>query len=366
MTSLHASASESRDAVSAVTCVIMRASHAVLVTIMCASCRASESPGVAVDPPLRIGGHVVEPAAVRQYLAWLQRRSTSRGGRAECSYTPLGVSRDSAYLWVLCMELVREGDSLAVGTAGSFPMALRIDTTGPAPRVVGAWRPQDGAGNARSIRARFPRAAARLALEVPVEEHNARVRALEAKLRAAAERRRGELALEATPHVASPHRDTIRPPSVPQVRPDTAGAVWPASDVSVRCYRSPHSVLFGRPTRSGQQGRGPGWIRLEGFPTADSGSTELVDADRKGVGGQWRRAPGDSVSVAAGDHDLSVRLQLVISDRSVAGRARAHSDVAAERDAAGRLGDLWREWLLRATRASCDSMPVPWRLLPWR
>jgi hypothetical protein len=64
---------------------------------------------------------------------------------------------------VLCTELVRDGDSLAVGTASSLPMALRIDTTGPAPRIVAAWRPEDGRGHGRSIRARFPPAAARLA-----------------------------------------------------------------------------------------------------------------------------------------------------------------------------------------------------------
>lgn len=33
-----------------------------------------------------------------------------------------------------------------------------------------------------------------------------------------------------------------------------------------RCYRSPHSVLFGPATRTGQQGRPPGLVRLDEFP----------------------------------------------------------------------------------------------------
>jgi hypothetical protein len=126
-----------------------------------------------------------------------------------------------------------------------------------------------------------------------------------------------------------------------------------------RCYRSAHSVLFGPPTRSGQQGQGPGWLRLEGPETAHSGQGELVDADRKGLGASWRREPNDSLSVVAMHDHLRVELQLVVSDGVAVGPARAHSDATVERDAAGRLGELRRAWVLRAVRASCDSMPVP-------
>ena len=37
-----------------------------------------------------------------------------------------------------------------------------------------------------------------------------------------------------------------------------------SASLAARCYRSAHSMLFGPPTRSGQQGKGPGWLRLEG------------------------------------------------------------------------------------------------------
>ena len=128
-----------------------------------------------------------------------------------------------------------------------------------------------------------------------------------------------------------------------------------------RCYRSASSVLFGPATRSGQQGQGPGWLRLEGSATADSGQGELADADRKGLGAFWRRAPHDSVAVSGGSDHLRVELRLAISDSIAVGPARAHSDATVEPDEAGRLGDLRRAWVLRAVRASCDSMPVRWR-----
>jgi hypothetical protein len=128
-----------------------------------------------------------------------------------------------------------------------------------------------------------------------------------------------------------------------------------------RCYRSAHSVLFGPPTSSGQQGQGPGWLRLDGPASADSGQAELVDADRKGLGAFWRREPNDSVSVVAMHHLLRVELHLVVSDSLALGPARAHSDGTVQRDAAGRLEDLRRAWVLRAVRASCDSMPIRWR-----
>lgn len=128
-----------------------------------------------------------------------------------------------------------------------------------------------------------------------------------------------------------------------------------------RCYRSAHSVLFGPPTSSGQQGHGPGWLRFDGSAAANRGYGELVDADRNGLGASWRRAPNDSVSVVAMDHSGRVELRLVVSDSMAVGPARAHSDATVQRDSAGRLVDLRRAWVLRAVRESCDSMPVRWR-----
>jgi hypothetical protein len=130
--------------------------------------------------------------------------------------------------------------------------------------------------------------------------------------------------------------------------------------MAARCYRSAQSVLFGPATSSGQQGHPPGWLRLEGLSAADTGRGELVDANRIGLAVLWRRISEDSVSVPPAGHHLRVELRLAISDSSAVGPALARSDAAAERDAAGELRDLRREWVLHASRAPCDSMPLRW------
>jgi hypothetical protein len=137
-----------------------------------------------------------------------------------------------------------------------------------------------------------------------------------------------------------------------------------SASLAAHCYRSSHSVLFGPPTRSGQQGKGPGWLRFEGVSEADSGWGGLVDANRSGLGASWRRTSGDSVSVVAMDDFLRVQLRLAVSDSAAVGPAHAHSDAAAEPDASGRLRDLRRDWVLTASRAPCDSMPARWTIGP--
>jgi hypothetical protein len=124
-----------------------------------------------------------------------------------------------------------------------------------------------------------------------------------------------------------------------------------------RCYRSPHSVLFGPPTRTGQQGRPPGWLRLEGFPESDHGEAELRDGDEKGMGAGWRREPDDSVAVLASNDFVRIEIRFLASNGSLAGRGAAHSDAALEPDSTGRLSDLRRSWKFSATEAPCDSMP---------
>lgn len=124
-----------------------------------------------------------------------------------------------------------------------------------------------------------------------------------------------------------------------------------------RCLRSPHSVLLGPPTGSGEnQGQGPGWLRLHALDGADSGRVELVDGSRAGLDGTWRRS-GDSIRISAFDDFLRVEHALRVTDAGASGRATAHSDAALERDSAGQTRELRREWALEATPASCDSMP---------
>jgi hypothetical protein len=144
-------------------------------------------------------------------------------------------------------------------------------------------------------------------------------------------------------------------------RGDASDSVPDSAHVATRCYRSPQSVLLGPiVTKSRSNGQGPGWIRIEGFPAADSGAGKLIDANRAGLGAWWRRESGDSVSMAAFDDFLRVDLRLTVSDTAVLGEALARSDADVEPDSAGTLRDIRREWMFRAVRASCDSMPLRW------
>jgi hypothetical protein len=124
-----------------------------------------------------------------------------------------------------------------------------------------------------------------------------------------------------------------------------------------RCYRSPHSVLFGPTTRTGQQGRAPGWIRLEEFPESDYGEAELRDSDGKARRAGWRRQPNGSVTLLSFDDFLGVEFRFEVSKDSLAGKATAHSDAALEPDSSGQLSDLRRSWMLSATEVPCEAIP---------
>lgn len=128
--------------------------------------------------------------------------------------------------------------------------------------------------------------------------------------------------------------------------------------VAAACFRSPHSVLFGPPTPSGQQGKSPGWLGIELSRHGDSGWAKLVDPGSKGFHTFWRRDATDSVALAAADDFLRVEMRLGLSDSLVIGSASARSDAALERDRSGRLTELRRQWTIRAVRAPCDSMPA--------
>jgi hypothetical protein len=131
-----------------------------------------------------------------------------------------------------------------------------------------------------------------------------------------------------------------------------------SSQAAGHCYRSSHSALLGPRTQSRQNGQGPGWLRVEGLPVADSGAAELVDANRAGLGGFWRRGPTDSISITVADDFLRVDLRLAVSETAATGSALAVSDADLERDALGKLRSFRRGWVFRAPRAPCDSMPV--------
>lgn len=123
-----------------------------------------------------------------------------------------------------------------------------------------------------------------------------------------------------------------------------------------RCYRSPHSVLFGPRTRTGQQGRPPGWVWLEGFPDSDHGEAELRDSDGKAMTATWRLQPDDSVALLAANDFARIEIRFLISNGNLTGQGTAHSDAALEPDSTGRLSDLRRSWKFSATAAPCDAM----------
>ncbi len=142
----------------------------------------------------------------------------------------------------------------------------------------------------------------------------------------------------------------------PAERPERAPSASGRQALAVRCYRSEASVLLGPIVARGQQGKGPGWIRVDGLG-ADSGRAALRDADTKTMLASWKRATGDSIDVTAFDDFLRVELRIVASDTLASGVAAAHSDAALERDSAGAMQDLRRNWVLSAPVVSCDSMP---------
>jgi len=122
-----------------------------------------------------------------------------------------------------------------------------------------------------------------------------------------------------------------------------------------RCYRSPQSVLFGPATRTGQQGRPPGWIRLERFPESDHGEAELRDSDGKAMRARWIRQPNDSVTLLASNDFVRIEIRFLVSKRNLAGSGTAHSDAALEPEFTGRLSDLRRSWKFSAIEAPCNS-----------
>ena len=146
-----------------------------------------------------------------------------------------------------------------------------------------------------------------------------------------------------------------RPAERPEQAPGTPNRQ--ATSAS-HCFRSAASVLLGPATVSGQQGQGPGWIRIEGGLGSDSGTAALRDAEARTMLATWRRSPGDSIDVVAFDDFLRVELRLAVSETMASGIGSSHSDAALERDSAGNMQDLRRSWVLSAPAVACDSMPA--------
>jgi hypothetical protein len=126
---------------------------------------------LSVDSTLTVVGRRVPPALLNRYVAQ-QLGFTSQGGEMRCAYLPLGVAEDRVFLNTLCLELVRAGDSLTIGSGRGGPVALRLQVDANSVRVVSHEAPVDGGGHAASIRRIFPPLIAdRVFARVP--DHNA-------------------------------------------------------------------------------------------------------------------------------------------------------------------------------------------------
>ena len=139
--------------------------------------------------------------------------------------------------------------------------------------------------------------------------------------------------------------------------PDSSRGLSAPPVIEVDCYRSPQSVLLGPLTGRRSVGHAPGWIRLDGLGQSATGAAELIDGNGAGLNGRWYQHARDSLSIIGADDFLRTELQVVVRKDSLRGRGNAHSDADLERDSAGILGDLRRNWLVNAVRVPCERVP---------
>ena len=146
------------------------------------------------------------------------------------------------------------------------------------------------------------------------------------------------------------------------------GEKTPASDSAARqpapltaiaeCYQTSTSVMGRTKPLDGHTAVAPGWLRFD-LSTSDSGTVQLIDADGAKFGARWRRTTGDSVEVRGFDDFMQIELRAIVSDGALRGSGLVTSDADVQRDAAGRLEPLRREWALSARATSCADAPAP-------
>ena len=155
---------------------------------------------------------------------------------------------------------------------------------------------------------------------------------------------------------------------------DASGDTTPAATPSAatfalaECYRSAASVMGRTTPLAGRASVAPGWLRFGPPPAAvgqaapawppDSGAAQLIDTDGADFQALWRRIGADSVEVRGLNDFMQITLRAAVSDSTLAGSGLVTSDADVQRDSAGRLVPLRREWPLTARAASCDSLPT--------
>ena len=186
--------------------LVLQRPRVLLAVALIAACAPDGStnrvPAAPIDAPLVVEGVILDPARVNRHLA-SRIGFTSRGGQMRCAYVPLGSAvpaSDSLRgrarivrlpLSTLCLELVREGDSLAAGSGRGGPVAVTVIAEGDSLRLTDVDVPPDGGGHAAGIRRIFPPEIADRILVRTAGQHNAESGALEAQLREEAATRLG-------------------------------------------------------------------------------------------------------------------------------------------------------------------------------
>ena len=175
----------------------------------CAPDRAPErSPAPDADVPFVFGGRPLDAARLNGHIA-KRLGFTSRGGEMRCAYLPLGQTDPApdagqqsrivrVYVSTLCLELVRDADSLASGSGRGGPAAVTVILEGDSLQLADVEVPPDGGGHAAGVRRIFPAAIAARILDRPIGRRNAESGVLEARLRSEAARRLGVADLPAS------------------------------------------------------------------------------------------------------------------------------------------------------------------------
>ena len=151
---------------------------------------------VRVNAAVAVGEATIAPERLRALLA---ERLWAASPEMRCAYVTLGQGAPGTgggagevelYLETLCLELVREGDSLATRAGRAGPVVVRVRTEGDSLRPTDVEVPQDGGGYADGVRRLFPAEIARRIL-MPNAAAMAPRRALDRALRAEARARLG-------------------------------------------------------------------------------------------------------------------------------------------------------------------------------
>jgi len=132
----------------------------------------------------------------------------------------------------------------------------------------------------------------------------------------------------------------------------------PAAATLAECYRSPTSAMGRTTPLDGHTSVAPGWLRFDAAASGDSGAARIIDADGARFEARWRRTSGDSIEVRGFDDFMEIHLRAVVSDGALNGSGLVTSDADVQRDAAGRLEPLRREWPLSARAVACSEAPA--------